>query len=369
MRLHALCIVTLLVLAPCLFADSANAQVLMRSFPAQWGQPSSPAEPEESLPTLEDAQNPTPQQTTEACPTGATQSADQVAGKNNPENDTLKVLGRKGCSITRKYMEELTKAGIAFEFVDIDTPAGDAEFSRQAQAANLYGSIDLPVVVSHGKAAQRPNLAGLLKEYKGTQQASGKDTAPAVAKESAPAPAAQNRLVVYGRKGCSITQKYVAELKQAKIDFDYKDIDNPADYKAFSDCLDKAGISGSVDLPVVDNKGKVAQRPSLAGLLKTNAPAKQEAQAAAKPNQAKKSDPVIIYSMKRCTITKRYMEDLKELDIPFVFKDVDDNAVHKEFSKKMTAAGFSGSVTLPAVVIKGKVYIQPTLTKTMELVQ
>jgi arsenate reductase-like glutaredoxin family protein len=298
-----------------------------------------------------------------------TPDAQAPASANEDKSDGQVVIyGRTACGITKKYMTQLEKASIPYVFKDIDAPGGDREFTVAANKGGLSGSIGLPLVEVDGKVSSRPDLAALIKS-KG--KAGGSSAQGDSAAKEAKAKNAHGQLIVYGNPDCSITTKYVNELKEAGIPFTFKNIGERAIHKEFSQQMAESGISGTIDLPVVDNNGDVAIRPNLVALLKSKKPElfggdpKNPEKSGSSPTQQK--NPVIIYSVKSCEHTKTYMKELKELGIQSTFKDVDEPTAHKEFSKAVVAAGYSGSIDLPAVVIKGKVYIRPSLVKTIAM--
>ncbi len=165
-------------------------------------------------------------------------------------------------------------------------------------------------------------------------------------------------LVIYGRNSCGFTSKYRKELKQANIEFIYKDIDNPANDKEFTKLMINAGLN-SVDLPVVIDKGKMSIRPNLVSLIKNNMSKGTDTEAYSQTKT------VIVYSISSSS-SKQFLGDLNEYGVKFTFKDVNSPAIEKEFSKRMIAAGFSGSVKLPIVLIDNKIYVQPSAVETMQ---
>lgn len=76
-------------------------------------------------------------------------------------------------------------------------------------------------------------------------------------------------MLVYGNSACGWTKKYMKELQQAGIPFLFKDLSNPKVDKEFSDRANKAGMSGSIPLPVIFVNGKMSARPDLATLIKS----------------------------------------------------------------------------------------------------
>jgi glutaredoxin len=337
--LHAMIVLALITSSPA----AAFAQILMRSFPQGMASAPSKPMPEHTLPTLEDDDKKLAKAEKEA--------------QGLPANDEIIVYGRKGCGITQKYIKEFKQAGIAHTYKDIDDQVVDKEFTEKIFAAGMGGSINLPVIENDGKLTQRPSLATFLKD-KAPNTTAAKDASPTNQEKPA---SGDGKLVVYGRMGCSVTKRYVSELQQAGIPYTFCDIDTPAGGNEFNQKLSQAGFSGSIDLPVINDNGKISIRPKLTELLKNAKPQKD-----ANNKADTKKNPITIYSVKSCANTKKYMEELNDLSIPFVFKDVDNPTIHKEFSQKLIAAGYSGSINLPAVIIEGKVFIKPTLTATMQ---
>ena len=343
-----------LVIAAAVFfyqSSPLSAQILMRQLPpGATAAASSRPEPEQCLPTLEEEDK-------------KLAKAQREANGGAPGGE-LVVYGRPGCGITQKYMKEFKQVGIAFTFKDIDNPAIDKEFTEKVFEAGMGGSVNLPVIENDGTLTQRPNLAALIKERapNAVPQKENQGAAPEKAKDG------NGPIVIYGRMGCSVTKRYTTELQQAGVPYTFCDIDTPAGGKEFNEKLSQAGFSGSIDLPVVNNNGNIAIRPKLASLIKGVKPEDKNASKPGKPQSLSdnQKNPIIIYSVKSCGNTKRYMEELNELNMPYVFKDVDNPTIHKEFSQKLIAAGHSGSINLPAVIIDGKVFIKPTLAATMQ---
>ena len=330
------------------FPGTGSTQILMRSLPPGMASAPSKPEPEHTLPTLEEEDK--------------KQAKAQREAQGLANSNELVVYGRKACGITQKYIKEFKQAGITYIFKDIDDPTVDKEFTEKAFAAGMGGSIDLPVIEDGENLTQRPNLASILKAKTPSATATRDETPPGKDK----ADSENGKLVVYGRMGCSVTKRYISELKEAGIAYTFCDIDTPDGDKEFNQKLSQAGFSGSIDLPVINDNGKISIRPNLAGLLKNAKPPKEAKNNTNKSQGDTKKNPIIIYSVKSCGNTKKYMEELNDLSVPYIFKDVDNPTIHKEFSQKLIASGYSGSINLPAVIIEGKVFIKPTLTATMQ---
>lgn len=339
-RLISYAILIIIILST---STDLRAQLIMRSFP-----------PGASL-----AKNTQPPADCPISQDDETKSNDTQKQTNKAENPigALVVYGRTACGVTKKYIKEFEKAGVAFVFKDIDNPAINKEFTNKAFDAGMEGSINLPIIENNGQLTQRPNLAEILKE-KAPNYTQQKEKTEAKRQTTN---INEDKLVVYGSRGCSITKRYINELQEAKIKFTFCDIDTSSGNKEFQETISGAGFSGSIDLPVINDHGKIAIRPKLATLLnKGNAITNNKQQSIGN------SKPIVIYSNKNCKITKQYMSDLTDLEIKYVFKDVNDSNVHKEFSKELAEAGYTGSINLPVVIVKNKVLITPSVATTIK---
>ena len=69
--------------------------------------------------------------------------------------------------------------------------------------------------------------------------------------------------IVYGSTTCTLTMGLLRKLKQDKVAYQFKNIDEAATNREFWQILNQAGIKGSIDLPVVYIRGRVLVRPSV----------------------------------------------------------------------------------------------------------
>lgn len=285
---------------------------------------------------------------------------------NGQSNDKLIVYGRDNCGISEKYVKDLQASKVEFIFKDIDDKKNAREFVVRANEAKMFGSINLPVIYDQGKLSSRPDIAVFINKTHG-----GHDNNAAVAnQQQGTNEQSSSQITIYGGRRCGWTQKYIKEFQQAGIPFVFKDIDDQQVYNEISNRLSASGFSGSINSPVIDINGKLSSRPNIAEILKSHA--QSASPTLQKDTNGKQlSDQkniVIIYSVRASDYTRQYMDDLTKIGIKFVYKDCDDPRIHKEFSKEMIAAGYRGSVNLPAIVINKKVYIKPSLAETMQLV-
>ena len=173
------------------------------------------------------------------------------------------------------------------------------------------------------------------------------------------ADAKNDDLIIYGRRGCGFTQRFLKKFDTKKIKHEFVDIDESKGDKEFSRAMAKAGISGSIDLPVVVWKEKTMVRPELNKIVN------MVPHETTTPNNIPNQKPVIMFSDKSSRFTRDYMEDLDDAGIKYTFVDVNSPEGNKEFNKKLTAAGFSGSINLPAVLVAQKVLIKPSVEATV----
>lgn len=166
-------------------------------------------------------------------------------------------------------------------------------------------------------------------------------------------------IVVYGRMSCSITQRYLNEFDQFGIAYVFKNIDSAQAERE----LVSAGLTGSIALPVIAQGGILSMRPPLADLVKANLVEKEG------EVQIHQEKTIEIYSVQQCGRTRQYMSELESFGVKFEFFDANDQRVWDKLSRRMTSTGFSGSVNLPVVIISDSVYIQPTLSQTLELLR
>jgi glutaredoxin len=161
--------------------------------------------------------------------------------------------------------------------------------------------------------------------------------------------------VIYGGKACPITKKYLKELKEAKLDYVYKDLDDSTIMDEASTKLTAQGVQGSVQTPLVEIDGKLMVRPGLAVLLKP-----------AFKNQAQYNQ-ITIYSTKTDRISEQFMKNLSALGVPFVFKDSSQPDVNRDLFKRLGAQHVTNSVQLPVVMVNDKLHIQPDLMEIVNL--
>jgi glutaredoxin len=82
------------------------------------------------------------------------------------------VYGRDTCSYTRRALAFLTDNGVPHAYVDIDAPGVNDAFLVKFRNASFMGKggYYLPVVDINGHASARPDLAGLLTDFRISQR-------------------------------------------------------------------------------------------------------------------------------------------------------------------------------------------------------
>ncbi|GAB1259009.1 hypothetical protein NBRC116494_35110 [Aurantivibrio plasticivorans] len=77
-------------------------------------------------------------------------------------------------------------------------------------------------------------------------------------------------VAVYGRDSCSVTQKMLAELRDAGIKYEYFVVDDEATADKLHSRMEAADLSTRrYNLPVVDTNGSLVVRPTLDYVIST----------------------------------------------------------------------------------------------------